>query len=309
MSLSQRPQLGLSQNLKLSQIISRVNLSSIPISTLDDVMASIVENPSEAERIIKSSKTLAVDYLTNAVWGELEPNSSGQSGGGLNVPSSLWSFNSLVGDFDAEIQPDVVYSGREGMKPLICFASNLEPNLKLSQIQIPDSFPNAQKLYFSLVRSKNWTVSNLRNVYTFLGNSQREFISTLDPLRLNICDKNEVASELDLHPSSVFRLMRDKYVEVNSSDGESEIHPVDHLTATRDDLKRYSAVSKINPLLARENVDGAFSDKCLSNLTGVPRRTVTKYRGHLTGIPDMYARETAYAADPLKEFKIPYFSD
>lgn len=104
----------------------------------------------------------------------------------------------------------------------------------------------------------------------------------------------EIADRMGIHPSTVSRAIRNKYLACQNGLFSLSSFFSPSLGKKNTPYSETMAKAKIKSLIASENPLFPFSDEALARLLeaeGMPlaRRTVSKYRGEL-GIPNSYRR-------------------
>lgn len=206
----------------MMQIISSVHFMAIPIKVIDSVIDAIAENPEGTNVILeKIREGHKPSDGVRAVFGSLAGSTQGlrSCADGLIMSPNLGGLAGLVKeDSVAKIEPEVIYYGKKGDKPEILFSSNLSDKQTLEIKQIPSKFANAKKMYVNLIAQRRWLVSSLRDCYTLLGEKQREFMSTLNSIELHSYTYDDFGEDMGLSASTISRLMKSKYVGVQSAD-------------------------------------------------------------------------------------------
>ena len=310
MSLSLRLQQGmqLSQRLPLSQTIDFANIMTLPIITLDSVIDRISENPNDTEKILKDLKEEreGVSGIIKSAFGDLvkdktpKPNKKGI----IMTPNLEVLSDVFDQPKDEEIIPDVIFHGKENNKPEIYFASHLLNKPELKTQMVPKEFKESNRLYNFLIKEREWKTSTLRKMYSEIGNKQREFIYSLDPLDLHILSAIKMGEIMGLHPATVSKLKRNKFAKIESKK-RNEVLPINMLTPNSHHFRAYQELFKINQIFEEESkTKSALSDEKIARRThGLNRRTITKYR-NLAGIPKASERGREYSQNPSKIFQI-----
>lgn len=313
-SLAPVQQLTLRLKQSLSQmILTQQILSSHPLA-LDSIIGFIENNPQECER-----KLLDKNYSGNAsdIFGKINSmfgdfiesddrigSSNEEQNSGFAISFPLKEFSGFIKK-DKVVKPisDVNYTGRKNEKPEVKFANHLTqaPKLELKQL---DKFPESKKLYKLLFQERQWINSTLREFYVSLGNSQRQFIYSLNPVQLQVYQLRDSAKELGVHHATVSRLRKGRYVSITSQSGDKQICSVCSLMPNVDNYKKILFANRLNEILQNEAENKrAKSDDYLAVHSGIARRTVTKYRAE-AGIPNLRGREIAYRTDPKRIYQI-----
>ncbi|MBS3094493.1 hypothetical protein J4474_02410 [Candidatus Pacearchaeota archaeon] len=301
------------QEQNVQQIIELSSMLSLPVGVMESVLEKVVENPHGVEKLLIDRKHETHELKTRAIFGELVSNK--QSGIKPNsgiIPS--FKLNELEGIVDGiepvVITPDIIYTGVNEGNPRMHFADYLDTKPELKINLVGKEFPNARKFYNLLLFQRVWISSKLREAYSELRDVQREFINTLNPTQLHIFLQENLGESVNLHYTTISRLVKNRYVQINS-DGKTEVHPFFHLLPTSDDVFRYQFVEKLNRTFSEEFKNKTvFSDEEIRvSLRRIARRTIAKYREG-SKIPNKSERKKIYSENQLvKPYQIPFFGN
>ena len=302
--------LELRQKVSLVSLMQTQELLSIHPTALDLVLSSIELDPRGSERKLRElGNESDASEKVKSMFGELiegkkENTTYENENSGFATTFPLKGLSGLIKkEVLIRYTPDVTYIGRKNEKPEIRYAKHLieAPRLSLSLL---DEFPESKKLYKLLSKEREWISSTLRDFYANLGNSQREFIYSLDPVSLHIYQLKDAAKELGFHLTTVSRLRKGRYISVIDSKQRNHMYPACVLMPNTDEYARIALTHQLNYALQKEAEEQTGrSDDWLSVHSGLARRTVTKYRTE-AGIPKSRERETSYKDNPQIRYTI-----
>ena len=303
MGLRLSQNLRLEQSMNLSQRIGIANLIKLPDSAL------VVENaighaPDKVEDTLvhaKSSLDEGVDAKVRTLCGSFGSSGSKGEGKGMIISPDVRSIEDVIGDHDVKILPDVIFRGRENNKPEIVFSDYLRGTIELKLKMVDRSkHPETAKLLSQLARFRDWRNEKLRLAYTNIGEEHREYFEHFDCSKINIFTYERLASKLEIHECTVYRLLENRLVEARDVSGDVLVLTAKSLLPTKVDVLRLQAMNTLNEVLASEFREGiTYSDQQFSDqVKGLARRTIAKYRDEC-GIPGKNDRQAAYKCGDL----------
>lgn len=264
------------------QMILLSEVTTMPLAELNAVIMSIHDNP---------EKVIGVPSLVNAVHSAYSSRST------QIKPEDL----RLLLDEPIPKTTDVSYVSMDGSDPLI-----------LPSEQFKNDFPelevdgDALFLYGKLISQKKWICDSLSAMYNHLAHYQRDFIETHDPAKLKSQKLKELGDVLNMHETTISRLTRGRYVDIESIDGRTIEYNLRFLLKDQSGVNRTIAQAEMNRVLAEEfNGGEIISDgkliKILQEATGITfaRRTIHKYRAQ-GEVPGISERVRAYSEGCLK---------
>jgi hypothetical protein len=295
------------QDLTLRQhmVIQNSLLHGLPTQALRDIIKDIAEHPKEYEKkgleevvveASNNSKTKCAFSDQNKKTREEEVQGGFFSGINIDYGGTESKNN------ENQIPLDGIYVSQLPNSPKFIASQSLNGFPK-EQIQIGPEFPNARKLRNYLIREHDWIGAQLRKIYHRIGENQRKFIATFNPLDIHPYTRIDIGEETGLHGSTVGKLISSRFVALKKGK-ENYAFPTKELLLGIYDFKRYLSAPRINELLelefeAREALsDQAFTETIQGKI--IARRTFTKYRKN-TGIPSRGERQKSYSSGDKKE--------
>lgn len=293
----------LSQELQVRQTIEFCNLMKIPDEAMSAVINAASYNPDSIESYLGQRENsresmFSTDKKIQSVYSSLTgAKENVKYSKGIIMTPEAESLEEYVNQKRIIATPDVTYVGMQNKKPAIVFSDHLAGAMKLSLFQIKSSkYPKTAKLINDLRRFDEWKRATLRNIYPIIGSEQREFFESFNTEKLNPFPQRDLAKRVDLHYSTISRLLSNRWVKGISAKGEEEkIFYTKDLLPTQDKILRYASAPLINRILEAEFAKKeAFSDKELSEKVGIlKRRTIAKYR-KMSGMPNSPKRKRRY---------------
>ena len=300
-SLTFSLQQTLAQTLSMQQYLSMQTsmLMGIPIPAFDRIIDNIAANPEKYDkRSLFEVATEARQTKVQSFFPYLTVRNPGARASGVIVNLDLILASAEASDLAKEACVDGVYRIDREIdtdKPEFVPSEYLHGSgQKQLDIQVMSNFKNALQLYNFLFKERNWIAGQLREVYNKIGEGQREFIASLDTNRINIYSYEQLAEDMNLHASSISRLINPRLVAIEH-DGRAYVLPSRELLVNKDEWRRNIVFPLINSVLADEFRQGkAFSDEEIKvRVNRVARRTIAKYRER-AGIPSTYERGVLY---------------
>jgi len=301
-SHSHRIKQGLHQTQRLQSVIEFSGLLSVPDVVYSVVDGSVAHNPDSVEQILQArSKDMHPGDQAGrveAIYDSFFPSVDGSGGlpkGKIIAPNVSFLEDHLPSDYVAHITPDVVYIGRTDLKPEMVFSDHLQGRMELRLDIDENRFPETAKLVRKLRAFDHWKRGELRKIYGVMGNQQREFLAGFDETRYNICGVNSIADMVNLHETTVYRILANRWVEARNIQGDVKTMRSKDLCTTKNDVLRLASCQRINQILQEEWESGnAYSDQKIANqVPSIVRRTVAKYR-NVFGVPNTSERQVAY---------------
>src|SRR3989344_3579356 len=311
MPLEMKLYLKLEQQLKLSQKIEFSNFLSVPDEVLSTVLGAISFNPDNTESILREERKKHINRKSgvNVLYPSLNPLNGNPDyrRGGIIVNPDLRAIEGYLENYKINVAPDVTYIGRKNLKPEVVFSDHIKgPSMMISLELEKTKYPETVKLMNNLRRFDEWKRSKLREIYIILGDAQRDFFDDFDRTKCKILNMENLADETDISWGTASRIMSNRYVEVRSVSGDQKYFQSKELLVTKDELKKYIVLPKINELLREEFEKGAaYSDKKIIRRADIElsRRALVKYRKEF-GIPNSLERDKAYKnGDMLEPYK------
>lgn len=302
-SLSQR--MELSQSLRLSQLMDLCNLMAIPDEVLSVVVGAVAYNPDYIEKILNQNQEQNFDSAASKVgnlYASLMPSQgdANEKMSGLVITPDLRMLKGKLGDYNTQLTPDVTYVGRKDNKPELVFSDHLKGSLGVAMIQIEKSiYPKVSRLLDQIRKFDDWKRSILRDVYVMIGGVQREFFEKLNYARLNVFSQDDLAEKMNLHPSTIHRILSNRWIEVRSIDGEQGFLYAKAILPTKDQVFKFFIIPVLNKFMEREFAEKkAYSDdeiikSAFVHGENISRRTIVKYR-EKSNIPNMHKRKKIY---------------
>lgn len=189
-------------------------------------------------------------------------------------------------------------------EPFVTLQDSFLPRLKISryyrQLNRETADPEVRQYLTEKLRQTQWAIhaveqrrSTLLTCAQAIVTRQRDFFrpgGLLAPLCLD-----DVAQMLDIHPSTVSRAIREKYLECSHG-----VYPLSFFfsrTAGGEDVSVHQVKALLSQLIREEDPSHPLSDQKLASLLqeqglDIARRTVAKYRTEL-GIPSTGGRKKA----------------
>lgn len=303
---------SLRQNLDIVQKIELTNLMAIPDEILSTITKIITDNPDKIESILQhkkqeKKKEFAPDSASKVktIYSSWIPSKGGDAKGRIISPEII-SLEDFFNENIINITPDVTYIGKKNNKPKIIFSDHLKGSIDLYLCQLDSStHPETSQLIKNLLHYDNWKRDNLIKTYTILGERQREFFEEFDTSRFNKFVSEDLGEKLNLHHTTICRLLSNRWIEARNIKGEQRILKTKDLLISQTKLLRDRAIKYLNEKFLEEFEKGqAYSDKTLfKDLQGiVSRRAIAKYRIN-SGIPNSMVRMKEYAS---KSVATPY---
>lgn len=306
----------LRQQMSLTQVIEFSNLLAIPDEVLSTVALGISYNPASVEAVLRQRReqgTVKPDtsgkvqslyaHLTNP---QRDADAVKELQGVIFSPE-VGSLENCLGKYSVVITPDVTYVGRKDAKPEMVLSDHLKGSLNLQLAQLEEAqYPETSRLLARLQHFDEWKRRTLRSAYVIIGEVQREFLEDLDNTRYHIFKAENLAEKLQLHESTVSRLLSNRWVEARSVVGDQKVLYAKDMLVTNDGLKKYLALKPLNNLLLEEfERKKAYSDRELTEkVRGLARRTIAKYRLE-AGVPGTCQRNEAYkSAERTEPYKL-----
>jgi len=304
--------MGLTLSMRLTQaplLQQQIELGVVLTYTpaaIAKAIDKIQKDPAGAEKIIHD---VASHSKTNHVQ-STAPELCNRAGDpkkryeGLITPLSMKELFRFAEVNEKDVTPDLLFkpSQNENEAPGIFYSESFlpKPGLKL----LDPEYEAAAKLMKKLVSFRDWSTRTAREAYESIRDKQRKLINTgrlIDAVPLS---RQSLADILDLHETTVGRLMNPRYVEIGYASGNLVV-PVNALLPTNDDVAKYLWKNRINEHLAEEFKEKtAYSDDKIAagKINGV-RRTITKYRIE-EGIPAVHERQKQYDSGLAKPYAI-----
>lgn len=313
MSLAQSVRLVQSQRLVQEQRIFLGHaMLGAPILAIDKTIEAVLSNPSIVEGNLKTEKghggshpLLYISAVKNISEGIAATNigvvqSRRATGGKLHFGDVL---EAKIDDKTMAL-PDVTYHVRGYGDFSILPAEHFQPSkleLKLYQLTT-----EVKQFVMWLNSQRNWIVKTLEECYLQIGKRQAGFLLKLDPSELVPLPLSNIdyLQELPHHPSTYYRLLKNRSVGIDSPSGKSTL-PVFYLLPNINQVVLYSILPNLNDMLRNEFESGiALSDEKVSKKIGkISRRAITKYR-ILVGIPSSAERQKLYDRGVEEPFRI-----
>ncbi len=184
------------------------------------------------------------------------------------------------------------------------------PKIKLSKYYLEllrsKKIKNDQKEYFNekfyaaqaLIRSISHRHDTIKSVVSSIMDKQRDFLEK-GPGHLKFLTHHDIASEVEVHESTVSRVANSKFVETSWG-----IFPIKYFFVSKIKGSSYESIdehssdlvkSKIQGIISSEDSGAPLSDDAIVSILGedgvkVARRTIAKYRGILN-IPSSNKRK------------------
>lgn len=300
--------LGIKQKLGLSQVIEFSHLMSVPDEVLNTVAGAIIYNTDSVEKALQKRKREGYPagngmHKVQAVFSSLPSDGSPAGRGGLIISPDLRALEGRLGTYQTRINPDVTYIGRRNEKPEIVFSDHISGSMDLLLLQIDSSlYPETAKLLYQIKRFDGWKKGKLRESYAVIGDEQREFFEDFDATKHKIFTYVDLADDLGIDPSTIYRMLSNRWVEARNTSGDQKFLYARDLLVTKNELKKYIILPKLNEVLKEEFEKGkAFSDEEISQkVLQIARRTINKYR-YSSGIPNTSERNRVYKSGSTQE--------
>ena len=135
---------------------------------------------------------------------------------------------------------------------------------------------NDAKWLLTSVKKRNDTV---RNVGEYICSKQISFFED-NPLKLNTLSNKEIADEIGIHPSTVSRILRNKYIDTPKGIMPLKSLLVSSVSKTRD-ISAVQLMKLIQDIISSEKKpksDKKITIELNKRGFGLARRTITKYR-------------------------------
>lgn len=308
LSLSQ----SLKQDLRLSQIISIVNLMTVPDEVLSTVMGAITFNPDMIEGTLQRKRgeksgdgAADISGKVQTLYSSLMP-SKGESEiakdkGMIAVPD-LRAIEEKLGDYKVAVTPDVTYVGRKKEKPELIFSDHLQVSQTLQLLLDPVKYPETSRLIAQVRRFNDWKRNVLRDIYVILGGIQREFFERFDWEKMNIFNQANLAGKVGVTSGTISRILCNRWIEARDLGGRQKYMNVKDLLISSDQIRKFRSIPELNAILKEEFEKGeAHSDIYFAErVRGLARRTIVKYREQ-SGIPPAGERKRIYEKGELEE--------
>tara|TARA_Y100000034_G_C6889645_1_gene409060 strand:- start:1410 stop:2363 length:954 start_codon:yes stop_codon:yes gene_type:complete len=294
-------------NLRLMQVIELSNLISIPDEVLNVVTGAISYNPDNIETILQNRRKDQVkredgSTKTQIIYSSLMPSKGDEnikrsSSNGLIISPDISTLEGCLENYKTNITPDMTYIGRKNKRPEIVFSDHLKGSIPVMAIQQLDTskYPETSKLLSQLKKFDEWKRSTLRDAYVIIGGVQREFLEEFDTAKFNMLDQQKIANKLDIHLSTISRILANRWVEARNIHGNQKFMYAKDFLITNDSFKRYSLLPSLNNVFIEEFEKGtAYSDiKISEKVPNLARRTIAKYR-EMDDIPISRERNEIY---------------
>lgn len=132
----------------------------------------------------------------------------------------------------------------------------------------------------SIKRNIEWVASSVKTLYEKIIEHQKDYFLSLDTRQLKQLSGYDIAKEMGLHNTTVYRLYKNKSLRLPDGD----IMLLSSLFTTPEDIDRYKAyysmgeILKPTPNVSDEELKTLINQ---SNGTELARRTVSKYRRNM----------------------------
>lgn len=151
-------------------------------------------------------------------------------------------------------------------------------------------------------------VQTLQEVYHAIGKQQASFIFMLDPASLTPLpiERLPARAGLPYHPTTYFRLCKQRTVAITSSYGHTVVLPMRYLLPRQVDVFAYHHIPQINALLVHEAATGSAMSAYQMHRTlagSIAARTIRKYFS-CAEIPSSYARQRAYDSGRKEPYRM-----
>jgi len=279
------------------------NFMKVPDEVLSMISNLVVANPERVERLLeglKSEKGVSQydsDKKIQSIYSSFTNFSENASGkGGIIIEPDFRGLESIINQTGVVVTPDVTYIGREKQKPELVFSDHLRGATGLYLLQVNSSdFPETAKLFSQVKRFDSWKRKKLTEVYAILGREQREYFEKFNPLTFNLFNDSCLAKEMGLSPSTIYRILCNRWIEARNIEGEQKVMFAKDLLKTETDITKYHNLSKLNKLLLEEyqNEKGYSDQEMARRIPSIARRTITKYRLE-SGFPVGSSRRREY---------------
>ena len=301
-------ELKVSQQLKLSQQIQLAGLLNTPDEVLNMIFGVLVFNPDKVEEKLQERNKEKGKYSDDCVgkiqtlYNSLYPSKGDKDAHGLIMQPDIRGFENFIQGKSITITPDVTYIGRKNNKPEIVYSDHLKGGMFLQLLQVdPNKYPETSKLITNIRNFDAWRREKLIDSYKILGDEQREYFEDFNPSKYNIFTQTDLAEELNLHSSTISRLLSNRWYEARNLEGEQKVAYVKDLCKTRKTMLGLSQISDFNKIFDGEFEHGyALSDSDIASGLNIARRTVAKYRAE-NKIPDKKGRKRIYQEKLLEE--------
>ena len=306
MSQSQQLQLILTQYLRFMNH----HITEVPVGALNQILENLVRDPSACEGRLEQT-TIKGDSSRPAIFPlyrlpvkcDISPKDE-KTGlrGGIITATTLGDVTQTT-ELNLKDIIDGAYKRNpvKTEKPEFVQSDYLKGTLPQVSLQaIPVQYKKTRSLFYFLMKEREWIAGQLRKVYVLIGEKQREFINTLDIGELHCYFVKNLAEDLGLHPSTVSRLIKNRYTEIQGSE-KSHVLPTRILLTTKDDVFFYSIFGRINKIFEEEFKskhalnDREIQEKVNSDLS---RSVIAKYRSN-SQVPDRRERQELYGLDLL----------
>jgi RNA polymerase sigma-54 factor len=215
----------------------------------------------------------------------------------------------VVAEDPKYVIPDLIVENVDGKYVVYLNDKNI-PRLRVSQSyhdellkDTRDSDKETREFINSRLKSARWLIQTIEQrrrtmvkVMESIVRKQREFLEKgtayLRPLTLN-----QVASEINMHESTVSRVTTNKYVQTPRGVFELKFFFSSSLgTEDGGEVSAKSAKDKIRRIIERENARSPLSDQKIADMLkkeglNIARRTVAKYREQLGILPARMRKE------------------
>lgn len=308
--------LQLQNRLAVMQRIDFAALQSFPDQALQAVAETIIEKPESIEQILTHPSSGKGEYPAlsrriQAVCSGIKRDGIGNSRpqDGLIGSPDIRPLEDALAESTAEVNVDVIFSGRKNQKPDIYFSKYLSGPMPILQMEVDAAvYPHTASLLKAIRSFDSWKREILRKAYVAIGEKQREFFEYLNPVHWNVFNQADLAGELSVHSTTVNRLLANRFVTGKSVENRELILASKDLLPTKDKVQKYTLVSKLNEILKGElETKTAYSDEEIAAVVPhLVRRTLTKYRGQ-SQVSGWKERQQAYDSGQQTPFQLRYF--
>lgn len=290
---------------RLTQVIELSHLLAVPDQVLNVVAGAISYNPDAIESTLvkarEQKERLHQDMAqrVETIYTSLTPSKGGDTNGGVIISPDIRALENALRVPTSIVTPDVVYIGRKNDKPELVLSDHLKGAIGLFLLQLDQTkYPETSRLLAQLRKFDEWKRGKLREAYTILGGEQRKYLETLNPIHLEIYLQDDLAEQLNIHGSTVGRILSNRWVEARNTSGEQKVFYAKNLFASQTRIIALEYVPRMNQALAEEFETGeALSDLDIAKKVGgkFARRTVAKYRAE-NNVPPRNVRAKLYAS-------------
>jgi hypothetical protein len=296
--------MAMTQQLRMCPVL--LGLDSKPLLEIGSLLEKMAENPEIVEKICNNEisknshsdekKARVASAFSYCFDTENSRASSERVHGRIIMNADLSNVSENLGIVKSDFSEDVVYISRKGNKPSLNYNNRLiiKPELRINHI--PTKFKNARRIYDFLLYNFKWQTERLREIYSKIGDNQREFIDTLDCMSFNIYDVKKLTEEmLYKDVSTTYRLIAGRNARIVSTEGKYKTVSIKSLLKTSNEIfEIHFRHSLCNAILSEIDSGVVLTDDQLARKIGGKRRTITKYR-HKMNIPSAHNRKKIYA--------------